>query len=271
MSEAKQPDSMKEVTRRVEQVAQENARLFQELVAGERRIRRLAKAIWAVQEEERKRIARELHDGLGQNLTALKIQLEVLEQEALQSGSRLGSKVSEALGFAARALEEARELSHLLRPRILDDLGLEPALRWMGRTLSERTGIQIQVACPGLENRLDPELETVIFRVIQEALTNAVKHAGIGGTGSIQVEVFRRGSWVHLCVEDQGAGFDSAVVLASDETPKGSGLANIRDRIEISGGKLTIRTAPGKGTRIEARLPVETEAPAEASGEDKAQ
>lgn len=264
MSEAQKPDSMDEVTRRVEQVAQENARLFRELAAGERRIRRLAKAIWAVQEEERKRIARELHDGLGQNLTALKIQLGVLEREALASHSKLVPKISETLGFAARALEEARELSHLLRPRILDDLGLEPALRWMGRTLAERTGIQIQVSCPGLEDRLEPELETVIFRVVQEALTNAVKHSGIGDKGAIEVEVFRRGAWVHLRVEDQGTGFDSSVVMASGKDPKGSGLGNIRDRVEISGGRLSVRTAPGKGTRIEVRLPLEGEALANA-------
>ncbi len=261
MSEARHPDSMKEVSRRVEQIAQENARLFQELAAGEYRIRRLAKAIWAVQEEERKRIAGELHDGLGQNLTALKIQLELLVQEAQKLDSGLAPKLSEALGFAERALEEARELSHLLRPRILDDLGLEPALRWMGRTLSERTGIDIQVSCPGLEDRLDPDLETVIFRVVQEALTNAVKHSGIGNKGSLQVEVSRRGAWVHLSVEDQGAGFDSSLVLARGKIPNGSGLANIRDRVEVSGGKLSIRSVPGKGTRIEARLPLESEAP----------
>ena len=246
-------DPLQEIVRRVDQITEENSRLFQELIAGERRYRRLAKAVWVVQEEERRRIARELHDGLGQNLTALKIQLEILTLEAQRTGSALGPKVAAVLSGATQILEEARELSHLLRPQILDDLGLEPALRWLGRTLSERAGLEVEVDTIGIEDRLEPELETVIFRVVQEALTNVVKHAK---APTVRVELERMGPWAVLSVTDRGCGFDVDQVFGREAVPKGSGLGNIRDRVELFGGKLNIRTASGRGTRIEVRLPV---------------
>ncbi len=198
-------DPLQEIARRVDQITSENSRLFQELIMGERRYRRLAKAVWAVQEDERRRIARELHDGLGQNLTALKIQLEVLEQDALRTGSELEPKVSAVLSCASQVLEETRELSHLLRPQILDDLGLEPALRWLGRTLHERAGLEVEVVAAGIDDRFESELETVIFRVVQEALTNVVKHAN---AKSVRVELERKGPWAVLSVSDRGSGFD---------------------------------------------------------------
>jgi signal transduction histidine kinase len=248
---------MREIVARVERVTRENERLFQELVAGERRFRGLSKAVWRVQEEERRRLARELHDGIGQTLTALKNQLELLEREAAGSGPApadrpalaLRPRLAEAVGIAALALRETRELSRLLRPPVLDDLGLVPALRWLARSLRERTGLEVRLVEEGLDERLEPDLETLVFRVVQEALNNVVKHAGVAAA---EVALGRRGGSLRLRVADAGRGFDP------ERLPEeaGVGLRGVRDRVELFGGHLQVRSAPGGGTTLDIEVPV---------------
>src|SRR6185436_1351323 len=149
-----------------------------ELLAGERRFRGLARSVWNVQEAERRRLARDLHDGIGQTLTALKQQLDVVEQSAAVLPEAAHARLRDAAELAAQALRETRELSRLLRPQILDDLGLEPALRWLTRTFSERTGVALEVDIVGIDGRFAPDLETLAYRVVQEGLNNVAKHAG---------------------------------------------------------------------------------------------
>jgi two-component system sensor histidine kinase UhpB len=234
---------------RVERLSRENTELFARLVADERRFRGLARSVWRVEEAERRRLARELHDGLGQTLTALKIQLARLAERAGDPGDDLGAALRGAAELAAGALADTRRLSHLLRPRVLDDLGLVAALKWLARTLGESAGFAVRFAHSGMAGGVAPDLETLIFRVAQEALTNAIKHSGAPGA---EVELRRRGPRVRLVVRDEGRGFDAANPPPAGA--EGSGLAAMRDRVELSGGRLAIDSAPGRGTAVTVEL-----------------
>ena len=246
-------DPMREIIERVRAITRENERLFHQLIAGERRFRGLAKAVWKVQEEERRRLALELHDGIGQTLTALKNQLERLE---LGAGGEPGlrARLAESVEIAARALQETRELSRLLRPPVLDDLGLLPALRSLGRSL-ERGGLRVEIHASGLDERLDADLETLVFRVAQEALTNVLKHAQVE---EAVLAVERLGGGLRLSVSDRGRGFDPED--RSGEAP-GCGLRGIHDRVELFGGRSRVRSQPGRGTTIEVEVPLAPDGP----------
>ncbi|HYL06402.1 MAG TPA: sensor histidine kinase [Thermoanaerobaculia bacterium] len=241
-------------------MARDSQGLVRQLAGSERRFRALAKAVWQVQEEERRRLARELHDGLGQELTALKNQLELLAGEAGGAGAHgLGEKLASAVELAARALHDTRELSRLLRPPILDDLGLLPALSWLTRTLRESAGLEVRVSGDGVDGRLDPDLEILVFRFVQEALTNVLKHSGAQAAA---VLLRRRGGWLELEVTDAGRGFDAARALDPAAGAAGSGLRGMRDRLDLFGGRLRITSAPGAGTRLHAAVPLPPAPPA---------
>jgi two-component system NarL family sensor kinase len=245
---------MQEIVDRVREISRENERLFEQLLAGERRFRGLAKAVWKVQEEERRRLARELHDGVGQTLTALALELERVRQKLAESGApELAARVAEGVELARQALEESRELSRLLRPPVLDDLGLPAALSWLARTLEQRTGLRVALALDGLDGELDPDLATLVFRLVQEALTNVLRHAG---AESAEVAVRRGARALELRVADSGRGFDAAAALADREAVTGSGLRGMRDRLELFGGRLEIVSAPGRGTTVAATVPL---------------
>lgn len=246
-------DPMGEIVDRVRRITRENERIFQQLIEGERRFRSLARAVWKVQEEERRRLARELHDGLGQTLTALKNQLERLERKAAAEpgASPLAPQLGEAAQLAHLALTEARELSRLLRPPILDDLGLVPALTWLARTFEERAGLRVELEARGLDERLEPDLETLVFRLAQEALTNVLKHARVERA---RLDLALVGGTLLLTVRDRGAGFDAGAAFASESA--GSGLSGMRDRVALFGGRFEVRSAPGEGTVIAVEVPV---------------
>jgi two-component system NarL family sensor kinase len=247
-------DPMHDIVDRVRQITRENERLFQRLIEGERRFRGLAKAVWKVQEDERRRLARELHDGLGQTLTALTNQLERLQQKLDGRGADdLASRLADSVEMARLALNESRELSRLLRPPVLDDLGLPAALSWLARTLEQRTGLRVELTLDGLEERLDPDLETLVFRLVQEALTNVLRHAGVNRA---TVAVSRDGELLALQIADRGRGFDADETLVGGEAVSGSGLRGMRDRLELFGGRLELTSAPGHGTLISAAVPL---------------
>jgi len=239
-----------DLRQRLETVRREHERLVARLRAGERRYRRLARSVWSVQEAERRRLARELHDGVGQLLTALKQQLELARAEGSEAGRR---RLDDALGLATQALADTRELSRLLRPAVLDDLGLEAGLGWLARTHQERTGTRVELALHGLAGRFDDELETLVFRVVQEALTNAAKHAR---ASEIRVVVTREPEALSLEVADDGAGFDPRELT---EGRDGLGLLGMKDRLDLFEGRLEVRSAPGAGTVVAARIPLEVE------------
>jgi signal transduction histidine kinase len=220
-------------------------RLLERVESNEREFRRLARAVARVEEDERRRLARELHDGLGQTLTALKHRL-------VQLGDGLAPRARErldaAIALCGDALEDTRTLSRLLRPPILDDLGLEPALRALARTLGESSGMTISVDVEPLPD-LEGDLQTLIFRVAQEALNNAAKHAQ---ANEVLLRLVSRGGFLQLQVADDGRGCDPDEMLRSG----GSGLGGMRERLRLYGGQLEMHSAPGEGTRLRAVVPV---------------
>jgi two-component system, NarL family, sensor kinase len=266
---AEPTDPMREIVDRVRHITRENERLFERLIAGERRFRSLAKAVWKVQEEERRRLARELHDGLGQTLTALTHQLELLQRKldphpAGDAGGRgdsgdagnvgdLAVRLADSVELARLALNESRELSRLLRPPVLDDLGLPAALSWLARTLEQRTGLRVELSLAGIDGRLDADLETLVFRLVQEALTNVLRHSGVDRAA---VGLRRAGDSLELQVSDSGRGFDSESTLAGAAAERSSGLHGMRDRLELFGGRLDLVSRLDAGTRLTATIPV---------------
>ena len=224
-------------------------RLLQRLEANEREFRRLGRAVWRVQEDERRRLARELHDGLGQNLTALKHRLGQIGSELGPGHAALRGKLDTALALCSGALDDTRNLSRLLRPPILDDLGLEPALNWLARSLEESAGIAVVLEIEALPV-LDGELQTLLFRVAQEAFNNAAKHAA---AQSLLLRLVVRDGRLQLQVIDDGRGFDPDVAMRAG----GSGLGSMRERLRLYGGQLELRSSPGHGARLRATVPLD--------------
>jgi signal transduction histidine kinase len=215
----------------------------------ERMRRELLRHTVSAQEEERTRIARELHDETAQFLTALNLNLAAL-------GSRLPPD-QETGDLLARLAALARELSqgiyrmvHDLRPAQLDDLGLAPALQYLADEVRRRSGLQVSLTIEGSRQRLDPLVETVLFRVAQEALANTARHAGCP---EAVLRLCYRPEQVMLEVRDAGAGFDPQ---AAHTPPRGWGLAGMRERTELAGGTFELHASPGEGTRITARIPL---------------
>lgn len=221
------------------------ARLIERLEANEREFRRLGRSVLRVQEDERRRLARDLHDGIGQNLTALKHRLAQLRDGV--DDPALRESLDAAVGLCADTLEDTRELSRLLRPTILDDLGLEPALRWLGRSIGQSAGIGIAVEIEPLPP-LDGERQTLVFRVAQEALNNIAKHAQ---ARSVLLRLVEREGRLQLQIVDDGVGFDPSA------RPSGSGLSGMRERLRLFQGTLEVHSAPGHGTRLRAVVPLD--------------
>jgi len=221
--------------------------LLYRLQRNEREFRRLGRAVWRVQEDERRRLARELHDGVGQNLTALKHRLVQLD-EALPPGGEAREHLQAALSLCSETLEDTRSLSRLLRPPILDDLGLESALRWLVRSQAEASGLDITLDLPALPP-LDGEIQTLLFRVAQEALQNIAKHAQ---AHSVVVRLAARDAQMQLQIMDDGRGFDVANAVHGG----GSGLGGMRERLRLYDGRLELHSAPGEGTRLRATVPL---------------
>jgi len=244
-------DRFERIAEQVARIQSENARLVERVAESERRFRRISRGVLRLQEEERSRISRDLHDGIGQLLTALKIQLELLEREAARL-PEIASRVTSARELSETALAEVRQLSHLLRPQMLDELGLESTLRWLARTFQKRTGIEVDVTLEGAEGRADPDVETLVYRIVQEALTNVARHSG---ARAATVALRREPKRLSVRVEDAGAGFDPEETLSGGDEERGFGVRAMRDRVEFVHGRFSLRSAPGKGTVVEAEIP----------------
>jgi two-component system sensor histidine kinase UhpB len=243
-------DTVGAIAVRLRELTQENERLFRDLVSAERRFRSLSRSAWRVQEEERRRLARELHDGIGQTLTALKNQLEGARLNG-RTPEAIDESIAAALEMTAQALHDTRELSRLLRPAVLDDLGLSAALRWLTRTAGARLGVEVALTLDGVDDRFDREIETLAFRIVQEALTNVAKHSG---ATKAEVTVSRSAGRLAILVADDGRGFDAR--RAEEAAEAGVGLRGMRDRAELFGGRLRIDSGAGEGTRVDVLVPL---------------
>jgi PAS domain S-box-containing protein len=224
-----------------------NNRLFEDVRAGRERLQAISARLVEAQESERRYIAHELHDEIGQSLTGLDLSLSM----AAQAGPNAAQHVALSRELARALLARARDLSLALRPAMLDDLGLLPAMLWHIERFTAQTGIQVRLQHSGLEGkRFPPEIETGAFRVAQEALTNVARHAQVP---EATVRLWAGQYVLGVQVEDQGPGFDPLAALARRDR---QGLSGMRERAELLGGRLTVDSAPGQGARISADLPL---------------
>ncbi|MGC8781312.1 MAG: PAS domain S-box protein [Anaerolineae bacterium] len=221
--------------------------LLTQVIAAHDRLQALSRRLVRVQEEERRSLARELHDEIGQSLTGLKMMVDM----SLKAPDSAEANLRRAQGLLNDLIGRVRSLSLDLRPAMLDDLGLLPALLWLIDRFMLQTGLQVSFHHSGLEGRrLAPEIETAAYRIIQEALTNVARHAD---ADHAFVKAVAEGGFLHIEVHDHGRGFDPAVALAAGYT---AGLSGLRERADLLGGRLIIDSAPGQGTCIMADLPM---------------
>jgi signal transduction histidine kinase len=199
------------------------------------------------QEAERKRIAAELHDGLGQNLLVIKNRVQM----ARQPGTAVETELDEISRLAAQSLQEVRDISQNLRPYQLDRLGLTRALQAVVKRVSASATLKITTNIIPVDRLFPSEAETNLFRILQEALNNILKHSR---ATEARVEVKQDDSQVQLMVEDNGRGF--VWPLKEGERPHGMGLSGIAERVRILGGRLEINSTPGRGTRLKITVPI---------------
>ncbi len=205
------------------------------------------------QEEERKRVAREIHDGPAQSMANLVMRAEVCEKLMDLNPGKVKEELQELKGMVKASLQEVRKIIFDLRPMVLDDLGIVPALKRYVMEFQHRTGIEVDLAIVGLEKRLGSTLEIALFRILQEALSNVAKHSR---ANRVQVRMEFADDWVNILIADNGCGFQ-----VEKEMGKGHdcyGLIGMRERVELLEGKLSLRSTLGKGTQIIAQLPVKS-------------
>ena len=222
-------------------------------VQNTRDLQRLSAKLITAQEEERRSIARELHDEVGQVLTAIKVELS-LAQNAVDAAGGPPRILEEARAIADGALQTVRDLSQLLHPAMLDDLGLPAAIDWHLQSFGKRHDIRVQLLHERMDERLLPETEAGAFRIVQEALTNAARHAH---AASCRVYLQRLPNTVLITIEDDGIGFDATEALQSGAR-RGLGLLGIRERVAQLRGTLRLESSLGKGTRVTVELPAQT-------------
>src|SRR5579884_2935152 len=235
-------------------VAVENAKLYEEVRDRDALRRQLLERLVTAQEEERHRIARELHDEVGQALTALVMQVGGIVRSLPPEAAALRERLSRIREMTSQTIEEVRRLMLNLRPAVLDDLGLVPALRWYAETYVRPVGVEPQVVVAGLEEhqRLPAPVELMAFRLTQEALTNVLRHAR---ATRVVIALERRNEVLALSVSDNGCGFD-AVQHRRPGPQGGWGLVGMRERAELLGGSLEVVSAPGHGTRVVVTIPL---------------
>lgn len=214
----------------------------------------LAAEVIKAQEAERQRVARELHDETSQALATLIISLEMIEAQVGPEQKSLASGLAEIKSLTSRMLESIRQLAYDLRPTMLDDLGLVPAVRWCMKNHLEKIGIKVQLDSVGLGQRLDPELETAVYRIVQESITNIAKHAK---ARHVKILLRADDSAVTAVIEDDGVGFDVDRVLNASARERGLGLFGMQERALVLEGKLDCHSIPGVGTRISAVFPLQ--------------
>jgi len=223
--------------------------LLEQVRAGRARAQILSQQLMEAQETERRHLARELHDEIGQALTAVKINLQAIQRAPGDSANRL----HESIAIVDRALQQVRDLSLDLRPSLLDDLGLVAALRWYLDRQAQRAGFAAEFAAQPAEIRVDAHVATACFRVAQEAVTNIVRHAQ---ARHARLDLHQQGPELQLAIRDDGTGFD--VAAARERAVRGGslGLLGMQERVLLMGGRLDLQSTPGHGATLVARLPL---------------
>jgi len=249
------------VEERTAEIITRNEKLTSEIVErklAQDRLKKLSHKIVRLQEEERRRVSRELHDGINQLLVSVKFKLEAFEAKFSQSESEELREILLARTFLDEAIAEVRRVSHALRPSVLDDLGLCPAISNLARQFSDRN--QIDVETSGLDEELDQRLpadvETAMYRIVQEALMNIEKHAN---ATKVTLNMTQTDTNVTIRIEDNGDGFNLPKAMRKTRSTQSMGLRNMRERIELLQGTFYIHSDLGKGTFLEIQAPLTLE------------
>ncbi|MDD2695117.1 MAG: sensor histidine kinase [Anaerolineales bacterium] len=216
-------------------------------------LKALSQRAISVQEEERKRIARSLHDDTGQALSTLIIQLEHLEDQLPASQQELKEKLSRSRQLARTTLHELRQTMYGLRPAMLDDLGLAPAIRWYARSHLEEAGIRVHFVADEALDPLPAEIATALFRASQEAINNILKHSG---AQCVEISLTKKNGRLRLQVKDDGQGFDMQQTTSQALSRQQLGLLGLKEQADLVNGCLSIDSHPGEGTRLELELPL---------------
>lgn len=219
------------------------------LLISTRQLKALSRRVLEAQELERRRVAIELHDELGQSLTAIKINLQLSERF---KGEPTGDLVRENIRIVEDALTQVRRLATALRPSMLDDLGLAPALKWIAEQTAQRSGFEVRFLHERNQERLSPEIETACFRIVQEALTNIARHAQ---PKCVEITLRREADQLVLCVKDDGTGFDLDAMSERAVAGGSLGVLGMRERATLLGGQLDIESVPGQGSKVQLTCP----------------
>ncbi|MFN8453415.1 MAG: histidine kinase [Anaerolineae bacterium] len=230
-------------------VAIQHAHLYEQVSAGRSRLEALSHQLLEAQETERRRLAYELHDEIGQMLTAVKLNLQVLQRQPQQPAQ----PVADSINLVEQAIQQVRHLSLNLHPSLLDDLGLVATLRWFLDGQRQRTNLKINLRVEPAEMQLPPHLNTVCFRVAQEALTNVIRHAQ---AQQVWVELAAQGSELSLIIHDDGIGFAVEESLKRASQGASLGLIGMQERVSLAAGRLEINSEPGRGCEIRAYFPL---------------
>lgn len=236
---------------RVEKLERESDARYHEVLGTREELHRLGARLVAAQEEERRNLSRELHDQLGQAMSALLVELGTLASMLPPESSEAQNQLQRVKRMAEANVVVVRNMSLLLRPSMLDDLGLAPALKWQARETARRTGIKVKVDAEEVAEEMPDEYRTCIYRVVQEALHNISRHSK---ATHVRVKLERGERQVRVTVEDDGIGFQ--------RREKGMGILGMEERVRHLGGTFALESQPGKGTRISIQLPLEAPATA---------
>jgi signal transduction histidine kinase len=225
----------------------ETAVRYQEIATARAELKQLSARLVEAQENERRLISRELHDEVGQALTGVRVELANLSRKILnREVDGLADKVDEIKEMVENAVGVVRNMALLLRPSMLDDLGLVEALQWQAREVSKRTGVRVKVAADGVSDDLPEDHKTCIYRVVQEALHNCVQHAE---ASMVRVTVHQEPSRLLLAIQDDGKGFNA-------QQERGMGLLGMQERVSHLGGTFLVESLPGQGAIVYITLPL---------------
>lgn len=243
-----QRKSVEESLRKSEQ---HYSRLLEQSRQMQEQLRQLSRQLLSVQEEERKMISRELHDQIAQTLTGINVRLASLKAESTLNNRGLQEKIASTQRLVEKSVDIVHRFARELRPTVLDDLGLIPALHSFMKSFTTRTGVRASLTAFAAVERLDAAKRTVLFRVAQEALTNVARHAQ---ASRVKVSIQKLRNRVCMSIKDDGKSFDVERVLHAKGNGR-LGLLGMRERLEMVGGQLVVESAPRKGTTVQAQLP----------------
>jgi signal transduction histidine kinase len=238
-----------QMAEKLEQRQAERDKAEREIRNSREQLRNLSAHLQSVREQERTRMAREIHDELGQSLTALKMDVSWLNRRFVEKDAALKNKLTSMVDVIDGTIQTVQKLSGELRPGILDDLGVAAAIEWQAEEFQNRTGIECEVSLSPVETVLNRDQATTMFRIFQETLTNVIRHAG---ATKVQVWLAERNGSIVLEIIDNGRGITEAEI----KNPRSFGLIGMRERVDFIGGEVKISGSPGEGTRITVTLPL---------------